>query len=60
MTNHQRILDALCRVAETKEIDGIEHIRLARPVVADEAIDVGRETECGLSDILIVNDGKTL
>jgi len=39
----------MCGVAEGKEIDGIEHIGLARPVLTDKAVDIRRECEAGFS-----------
>ena len=59
MTDDQRVLRGLSRVAERQEIDGIKHIRLARSVVANEAVYFGRQSQCCLLDIFIVNDGKS-
>ena len=52
----QRVLGRVGGMAEGEEVDGIEHIGLARPVLSDEAVDVWREVKTGLSNVLVVED----
>jgi hypothetical protein len=57
MANDLRVESRLCRTAKAQEVDGIEHVCLARPVLSYEAIDLGREVERGLRNILVIDDG---
>ena len=43
-------------VAEGEEVDGIEDIGLADAVAANHAVDLRREVEGGLPDVLIVDE----
>ena len=47
-------------VAEGEEIDGIEDVGLADAVAADHAVDLRREVERGLPDVLIVDERQFL
>ena len=60
MTNDERVLVGLYRMAEAEVIDGIEHIRLAGSVVSDQTIDLRRELQCRLAYILIIDERKLL
>ena len=52
----ERILGGVGRTAERQEIDGVEHIRLARSVAAYKAVNLRRKLKCGLHDVLIIYD----
>ena len=43
--------------AHTQVIDGIEHIGLALPIVAYQAIELGREIQLRFGDVLVVDYG---
>ena len=43
--------------AHAQVIDGIEHVGLALPVVADQAVQLGRELQPRLGDVLVVDYG---
>ncbi len=43
-------------VAEGEEVDGIEDVGLADAVAANHAVDLRREVERGLPDVLIVDE----
>jgi len=58
MPDAQHIDAAAVAAAETQEMDGIQHIRLALAVVADEAIQVRREMQLSLRNVLIIKYGK--
>ena len=47
-------------LAHRKVVDRVEQIRLAGPVVADHAVDLRRELDLGLADVLEVDQGKSL
>jgi hypothetical protein len=46
--------------AEREEVDGIQQVRLAHPILSDEAVHLGREVEFHLFQILIVQYGYTV
>jgi hypothetical protein len=54
----QSIDAAAITAAETEEMDGIEHIRLSLTVAADETIQLWREVQLSLGDVLIIEYGK--
>ena len=55
---HAQHVDAAAVAAtETQEMDGVQHIRLALTVAADEAIQLGREVQFGLGNVLIIEYG---
>ena len=58
MPDAQHIDAAAVAAAETQEMDGIQHIRLALAVVTDEAIQVRREMQLSLRNVLIIKYGK--
>ncbi len=54
----QSIDAAAITAAETEKMDGIEHIRLSLTVAADETIQLWREVQLSLGDVLIIEYGK--
>ena len=46
--------------AKGKKVDGVQHVGFAHPVGADETIDIGREAQFGLLNVLIIENGKLL
>lgn len=46
--------------AHAQVVDGVEHIGLALSVVADKAIQLGREVQSGLTDVLVIDYGGSI
>ena len=56
MPYHLRVDGIVGRVTEGEVVDGIEHIRLAHTVLADETVDLRREIQRGRLDVFIVDE----
>ena len=56
MPYHLRVDGVVGRVTEGELVDGIEHIRLAHTVLADETVDLRRELQRGRLDVFIVDE----
>jgi hypothetical protein len=54
----QHIDAATVAAAKAEEVDGIQHIRLALAVAANEAIQLGRKVQLRLGNVLIIKYSK--
>ena len=60
VADHLRIDGIRGGMAEREKVDGIEDVGLADAIAPDHTVDLRRQVERGLADVLIVDEGQSL